>query len=114
MVFRGKRASALITKVSLARPPLLDGAIIPGLQHIDTARLAFQTLWPDKTFAKNFANTFSFNSPGWKEASGEYGKEGWVKQIPKGHLPKDFKVDGRAPRGETVKVFIEYLGPRVA
>ena len=42
-------------------------------------------------------------------------KEGWVKQIPVDELlkvDKDFKVGGRAPRGQTVKVFIQYLGQR--
>ena len=51
-------------------------------------------------------DVFHFNSKaGWKEASGEDDKAGWVKYVPVDQVPKDFKVGSRG-----LKVFIEYLG----
>ena len=40
---------------------------------------------------------------------------GWSKKIPVNELLKGYKYpSGHAPRGDTVKVFIHYLGQPVA
>lgn len=81
---------------------------IKELEHFNTAGLAVQKFWSDKRIADVF---YFGDKSGWKAARGEGEKAGWVKKIP---VPKGFKVNGKAPRYANVKVFIEYLGPRIA
>ena len=85
--------------------------IITEFQHINTVELAYQKFWGGP-----FADFFLFrDQSGWKAAWGEDKKAGWLKMIPVGQLPKGYTyASGQAPRGDKAKVFIEYLGPRVA
>ena len=83
--------------------------VITGLEHANTAGIAKEMFFNHR----HITDVFAFrNGAGWKENGG---LAGWSKFIPTDELlkvDKDFKVDGRAPRGKTVKVFIQYLGQR--
>ena len=82
---------------------------IEGMEHFNTVSLVFENSYSNR----KLADVFNFgDKSGWKAACGEGEKAGWFKMIPVGLLPKGFKVGGKAPRGLTAKVFIEYLGQR--
>ena len=88
-----------------------DGAIIPELQHVNTAGLAFEKFF----MGQGVCHVFSFSSDsGWKEKFGEGGLAGWSKRVSVDHLPPRFATDKRGRKGKFRKVFIHYIEERAA